>query len=124
MREAKRSLELWEDGKRYAFPAFPQLLLLNKVESINPDTKGKHQPGRSGRPRCQWPRISGSHNGLFPIPELPNNKTVISYTSSQRCRWVSSRAVDLGKDVVVRCWSQSRRHRSRGSRIFGNALSR
>src|SRR5205814_7139125 len=47
MREAKRSPELWEDGKRYAFPAFPQLLLLNKVESINPDTSGKHQPGRS-----------------------------------------------------------------------------
>src|SRR5437762_10511107 len=47
MREAKRSPELWEGGKRYAFPAFPQLLLLNKVESINPDTSGKHQPGRS-----------------------------------------------------------------------------
>src|SRR5438045_1964431 len=47
MREAKRSPELWEDGKRYAFPAFPQLLLLNKVESINPHTSGKHQPGRS-----------------------------------------------------------------------------
>src|SRR5205814_8141815 len=47
MREAKRSPELWEDGKRYAFPAFPQLLLLNKVENINPDTSGKHQPGRS-----------------------------------------------------------------------------
>src|SRR5205814_6763206 len=50
MREAKRSPELWEDGKRYAFPAFPQLLLLNKVESINPDTSGKHQPGRSDDP--------------------------------------------------------------------------
>jgi hypothetical protein len=42
--ETEKSPELWKHGKRYAFPAFPQLLSLTKwkgstrtrVERINP----------------------------------------------------------------------------------------
>jgi hypothetical protein len=56
-KETERSPELWKRGKRYAFPAFPQLLLRTKVERINQDTTGKHQPGRSQQPPSRFWRI-------------------------------------------------------------------
>jgi Protein of unknown function DUF262 len=42
-----------ETWKTLRVPTFPHLYLQQRLESINPDTSGKHQPGHSQNPRCR-----------------------------------------------------------------------